>query len=75
MADDEIYQAEGIDARSIHCHFCGYYGPPRCESEITTAGLILAIVLFLMLCWPLFWIGFFLREDRVYCGKCNMRLN
>lgn len=57
------------------CPYCqstaGFYD----RSEITTAGMIFAVVLLLFLCLPLFWIGFFMTEDRRYCAACHTRIS
>lgn len=56
------------------CPFCKASTPPRTEKKTSTAGIIFAIVLFLFLCWPLFWIGFFIKEEHTFCSTCGMKL-
>lgn len=57
------------------CPFCqsnaGYYT----TSRITAAGWIVFFVLFLLLCWPLCWIGFFMKEHHQSCKACGMKLS
>lgn len=55
------------------CPYCLTHLPPRITSRISTAGWITLVVL-LLFCWPLFWIGFLIREERCVCRVCGGRL-
>ncbi|MCS7079026.1 MAG: hypothetical protein NZ585_03115 [Chloracidobacterium sp.] len=55
------------------CPYCQTNLPPRLISRVSTAGWITLVVL-LLFCWPLFWIGFLIREERCVCRVCGGRL-
>lgn len=57
----------------FRCPYCGSNHPPFVRREVTSAGYICAVLL-LFLCIPLFWIGFFIKEERFYCPSCHMKL-
>lgn len=57
-----------------HCPRCQSQLAPRIEKRISTAGWIVFAVLLITL-FPLFWIGFFLKEEIRVCPVCNLRLN
>jgi hypothetical protein len=56
----------------FHCTNCGSTYLPRMEKRISTAGWIVFAVL-LVFFFPLFWIGFFIKEDVLVCQVCNAR--
>jgi hypothetical protein len=54
---------------------------PYCKSPMgvyhwskTSTGGIITIVLLLLFCFPLFWIGFFITENHTSCLNCRMQL-
>lgn len=55
------------------CPFCGYYGEPIQGSSVSTGGVIVAIV-FLFMCFPLFWIGLLMKDYHEFCPSCRVRL-
>jgi hypothetical protein len=73
MSGDSPF-APGFQPPQFRCPFCGSGVPPIRSRKITTAGLVLFIVLFLFLCWPLCWIGLLITEDDVKCTTCGMTL-
>ncbi|OYT73894.1 MAG: hypothetical protein CFK52_00640 [Chloracidobacterium sp. CP2_5A] len=56
------------------CPYCRTGLPPRFVSKVSAAGWII-LVLLLFLCWPLFWVGFLIREERCLCRVCGGRLS
>lgn len=62
-----------IQATGFRCPFChsdkGYY----LTSHTSSAGIIIAILL-LLICFPLFWIGFLMKEEQRFCSNCRMKL-
>lgn len=58
----------------VTCPYCGQAAGVYYKSEVTTAGKIFTIVLFLFMCLPLFWIGLLIRERKCYCNACHMLL-
>jgi LITAF-like zinc ribbon domain. len=57
----------------FRCPRCGSQAPPRLERKISTAGWVVFAVL-LVVFFPLFWVGFFIKEDVPVCPVCNMRV-
>lgn len=59
----------------FRCPFCsssnGYY----VKSQMSNVGAAVLILLLLIFCLPLFWIGFFIRESHQFCLNCNMKLS
>ncbi len=60
-------------SRNYHCPRCGSSLTPRIERKISNAGWIVFAVL-LITFFPLFWIGFFIKEDVRVCPVCNLRV-
>ncbi|MGI8668797.1 MAG: LITAF-like zinc ribbon domain-containing protein [Aridibacter sp.] len=56
------------------CPRCSSQSFPRIEKKISTAGWIVFAVL-LMTIFPLFWIGFLIKEEVKVCPVCNFRVN
>lgn len=54
------------------CPYCRNSAPPTIRKEVGQNGWIVMIAL-LLLCFPLFWLGFCIREDRRYCSACGVR--
>ena len=55
------------------CHSCGSDAPPIYTSQISAGGWIVMVVM-LVFCWPLFWIGLLMKEDVKKCSECGARL-
>jgi hypothetical protein len=55
------------------CPNCGTQHYPRIIKKISPAGWIVFAVLLVMF-FPLFWIGFLIKEDVKMCSICNMRV-
>lgn len=54
------------------CPRCGSPTSPRIERKISTAGWVVFAVL-LVTFFPLFWLGFFIKEDVAVCPMCGYR--
>jgi len=59
----------------FRCPYCGSHDMPRTQTNISTAGIVLFIVLLLFLCLPLCWIGLLIQESHRYCVGCGMKLS
>ncbi len=57
-------------ALAFRCPRCMSHLAPKIEKRISTAGWITFAVL-LVFFFPLFWIGFFIKEDVQICPVCN----
>jgi hypothetical protein len=55
------------------CPYCGAEAPPTVRRRISTAGWVVLVVL-LLVCLPLFWIGLLIREDYRVCSQCGVNL-
>jgi hypothetical protein len=60
-------------AGNYRCPNCMSQYLPRIERRISTTGWIVFAVL-LVLFFPLFWVGFLIKEDVQICPSCNIRL-
>ena len=58
---------------AFSCPFCGTIIPPTRKKKIHPAGWALFVVL-LVLCFPICWLGFFIREEVSKCSDCGLRL-
>ena len=58
---------------AFKCPYCQSPAPPVQKQRISTAGWILFVVL-LLLCFPLCWIGLFIKEDYRSCSFCGLSL-
>lgn len=63
-----------IPVQAYRCPRCFSQYPPRFERKISTAGWIVFAVL-LITFFPLFWIGFLIKEDVRICPMCNLRVS
>ncbi len=61
------------DRDGFRCPFCRTRRPPVYRSQVSQAGIIVMIVLILF-CLPLFWIGLLMKEEGRYCSMCNRKL-
>lgn len=57
-----------------HCPRCGTQSLPVIKRKISTTGWIVFAAL-LIAFFPLFWIGFFIKEDVRVCPSCGLRVN
>jgi hypothetical protein len=56
------------------CHHCGYRGPPKYWSKVSTGGWILLVLLILSVIGaPFFWIGLLLKTGGKMCPACYAR--
>ncbi len=68
-----VHQKQQNLAYGHSCPRCGSQLMPRFERKISTAGWIVFAVLLVMF-FPLFWIGFLIKEDVRICPVCNLSL-
>jgi hypothetical protein len=61
------------DGVGFRCPFCGTSEPPNVDSKVSTGGWVLFVVL-LISCFPLCFIGLFVREDYRVCSSCGVKL-
>jgi len=54
------------------CYNCGSTLTPVLRSKMSDAGLIVLVVM-LMVCFPLFWIGLMMKEEYTICPSCGVR--
>jgi DNA-directed RNA polymerase subunit RPC12/RpoP len=57
----------------LTCPFCGMRAPALIKTKVSTGGWITLVVL-LIVFFPLFWVGFLIREDYRACGYCGSKL-
>lgn len=78
IAPTQTWQAnkhsETPTQRSFQCQFCGTTQPPIAQSEVSTLGWVV-VVLLAITTGCLFWLGFFIRKQYTLCSKCNNRLH
>lgn len=60
-------------AYNYHCPRCAAQVYPRFEKRISNAGWIVFAVL-LIIFFPLFWVGFLIKEDVKICPVCNSKV-
>lgn len=68
------YQQPQNMAYGYHCPRCSSQAMPQSVRKISTAGWIVFAVL-LVTIFPLFWIGFLIKEDVRICPVCGLRIN
>lgn len=74
MPSPYAYQpAPGQAAVGFKCPYCQSQTPPVTVQKVSQAGWIVMIVMILV-CVPLFWIGLLMKEDQRFCRACGMRL-
>ena len=69
-----VYQKPYGIANTYKCPRCNNKVTPRLENKISNAGWIIFAVL-LVTFFPLFWIGFLIKEDVSVCPVCQYRIN
>jgi DNA-directed RNA polymerase subunit M/transcription elongation factor TFIIS len=57
------------------CPFCKTHEAPIIRQKISTGGWIVFILLLLVFCWPLFWIGLLMKDEYRVCYNCGMKLS
>lgn len=62
----------GAVSMGFTCRFCGYQGMPLVTRKISTGGVVVAVVLFVVF-FPLFWIGLLMKETVHSCPQCRAR--
>ncbi len=65
-----VYQPLNL-SQPYRCPHCMSQFLPRVEKRISTAGWVTFAVL-LVFFFPLFWIGFLIKEETRICPSCNM---
>lgn len=58
----------------FHCPYCSTTTPPVEKSNISQGGWILFVV-FLVVCFPVCFLGLLIREKHKYCASCGMKLD
>src|SRR5215203_2766318 len=71
MAVQPFQQAQAM-SQNFHCPRCNSQLYPRVMRQISTAGWIVFAVLLIKF-FPLFWIGFLIKEDVRTCPVCNFK--
>jgi len=65
-------QQQQAMSQNFHCPRCNSQLFPRVSRQISTAGWIVFAVL-LVTFFPLFWVGFLIKEDVRTCPVCNFK--
>jgi len=60
-------------AHGYRCPRCGTQNLPHIQRKISTAGWIVFAAL-LLIFFPLFWVGFLMKEDVRTCPVCNLKV-
>jgi hypothetical protein len=61
-------------AYGYRCPRCASQLLPKIERKISTAGWVV-FAIFLVMFFPLFWIGLLIKEDVRVCPVCNLKIN
>ncbi len=61
------------DRGGFRCPYCRSTSRPLIRNQMSETGQILLICM-LFAFFPLFWIGFLMREDVKYCADCGAKL-
>jgi hypothetical protein len=69
-----LYVSPNANMVSVRCPHCGHFNYPRVVRKISAAGWIVFAVL-LVTFFPLFWVGFLIKEDVRVCPVCTTRLS
>lgn len=67
-------QPSGIQPTGFRCPYCQSPAGSYFVSKVSTQGWVVMLIL-LLFCFPLFWIGFLMKEETYYCRSCRMRLS
>lgn len=68
------FQQPHAMTNNYHCPRCSSQIFPRTVRQISTGGWIVFAVL-LVTFFPLFWIGFLIKDEVRICPVCNLKLN
>lgn len=71
--DDDDWRDRRPRRSAFRCPYCGSTAMPRRKSEIAPAGWAILIIM-LFVCFPLFFLGFFITEEYRRCADCGVRL-
>lgn len=69
-----VQQQPNNMAYGYHCPRCASQMMPQTIKKISTTGWIVFAVLLVMF-FPLFWIGFLIKEDVRVCPVCSLQIN
>lgn len=58
----------------FRCPYCQSPAGTYTVSKVSQSGWIV-IVIMILFCLPLFWIGLFMKEETYYCRSCQMKLS
>lgn len=58
----------------FRCPYCGSRALPTTKKKVSSAGWAFFWILLLFLCFPLCWIGLFMKDEFRVCGDCGMKL-
>lgn len=67
------YQQPNQMTQGYRCPRCSTNYLPKIERKISTAGWIVFAIL-LVTFFPLFWIGFLMKEETRVCPVCNLKI-
>lgn len=56
------------------CPYCRHEGMPIVRRRVSAAGWIF-ILITLLICFPIFWVGFFMREEQRSCAACGIKFD
>jgi hypothetical protein len=71
--DPPAVQYPAPAASHFQCPFCRSTAQPRVQRRISNAGVV-TMILLAVFCFPLFWIGFLIKEDYRVCSSCGIAL-
>lgn len=71
--DDDDDRPSRRRRRGFRCPYCGSDELPITRSRISAAGWVV-FALFLVFCFPLFWIGLLITETYRECSDCGVQL-
>jgi hypothetical protein len=71
--DDDVPRPQPRRPR-FQCPFCGTRSFPVVERRISTAGWVMFIILLVLLCLPLCWLGLLMKDEYRVCSACGMKL-
>ena len=67
-------QQNPLQPQGFRCPYCQSQAGSYFVSKISTQGWIVMLIL-LLFCFPLFWVGFLMKEETYYCRSCQMKLS
>lgn len=69
-----VPMAYGQTAIGFQCPFCRATMPPLTRERVSQTGWIVLVIL-LLFCFPLFWIGLLIKEPYRVCSQCGNTLS